>query len=240
MVRIKLNGVEVWAQEDWSLLDTIRFYGLDVPTLCHHDGLEDYGGCRLCLVEVDSGQRPKLVTSCTHPVWEGLSVRTHSRWAVETRKVVLELLLARCPTSKTLQDMAAKMGLKEVRFKPRYEDCILCGLCVRMCKEQMRSGAIVFVNRGEDSDVATPFNMASDECRRCGGCMFICPACELRCQGPDAPGVLCGSCLSPSPTCLNVYDDVKCYMSETACGTCVGRAPPNQAEGANSDREKRE
>jgi len=238
MVKIKLNGVEAWAQDDWSLLDAIRFYGLNLPTLCHHDGLEEYGGCRLCLVEVEGGSRPRLVTSCTHPVWEGLSVRTHSKWAVETRKLVLELLLARCPTSKTLQDMGAKMGLTEVRFKPRYEDCVLCGLCVRICKEQMRSGAIGFVNRGEDSDITTPFDAASEECRRCGGCMYICPACQSRCEGPRARGVLCGSCLSPSPTCLDAYDDVKCYMSETACGTCIGRLQQGGTRRSESDRKE--
>ncbi len=238
MVHIKLNGVEVWAEADWSLLETMRYYGVDVPTLCHHDGLEDYGGCRLCLVEVDTGGRPRLVTSCTHPVFEGLRVRTHSKWAVETRKVVLELLLARCPTSKTLQDMAAKMGLSEVRFKPRYEDCVLCGLCVRMCEEQMGSGAIVFVNRGQESDITTAFDITSDQCRRCGACMYICPACELRCGGPDAPGVLCGSCASPAPTCLNVYDDAKCYMSETACGTCLGRPKASQDDRGISEGRK--
>jgi NADH dehydrogenase/NADH:ubiquinone oxidoreductase subunit G len=149
MVKITLNGAEVNAEEGWSLLETIRFYGINIPTLCYHEGLEPYGGCRMCLVEVGDEKRSKLVTACTHPVWEGLRVRTHSKRAVETRKVVLELLVARSPKSRTLQDMASKMGISKVRFKPRDEDCILCGLCVRMCKEQMGSGAIGFIGRGE-------------------------------------------------------------------------------------------
>ena len=231
MVKIKLNGVEVWAEDDWTILETLRFYGINVPTLCHHDGLQEYGGCRLCLVEIGEGDRSKLVTSCTHPVWDGLSVRTHSKWAVETRKVVLELLLARCPSSRTLQDMAAQMGLREVRFKPRNQDCVLCGLCVRVCEEQMASGALGFVNRGEESGITTPFDMASDICRRCGACMYICPACQLRCQGPDAPGTLCGACTSLSPSCLEFYDDVKCYMGETSCGNCIRGQAPRGEEG---------
>jgi NADH dehydrogenase/NADH:ubiquinone oxidoreductase subunit G len=225
MVTIKLNGVNVWAEEGWSLLETLGFYGINVPTLCHHDGIEEYGGCRMCLVEVGEGDRSKLVTSCTHPVWEGLSVRSHSKWAVETRRMVLELLVARCPTSRTLQDMAAKMGLKEVRFKPRYEECILCGLCVGICREQMGSGALGFTNRGEESKITTPFDISSEECRRCGGCIYICPACQTRCQGSESPGVLCGSCMSLSPSCLDSNDDVKCYMSETSCGNCIRGRP---------------
>ncbi len=229
MVNIKINGVDVGVEEWWSLLEAIRFYGINVPTLCHHDGLEPYGGCRLCLVEAGKGNRTKLVTSCVYPVWDGLEVRTHSKWAVETRKVVLELLVARTPQSKTLQDMAAKMGIKKVRFKPRNEDCILCGLCVRMCKEQMQSGALGFVGRGENREITTPFDIASDECRRCGGCIEICPACQLRCQGPEPPGVLCGSCMSLEPSCLDHYDDVKCFMSETSCGTCVQEGRTKEA-----------
>jgi NADH dehydrogenase/NADH:ubiquinone oxidoreductase subunit G len=233
MVDIKLNGVKVWAEDGWSLLETVRFYGLNLPTLCHQDGLKEYGGCRLCLVEIGEGERSKLVTACTHPVWEGLSVRSHSKWAVETRKVVLELLVARCPTSRTLQDMAARMALEEVRFKARHEDCTLCGLCVRICGEQMNSGAIGFVSRGENRDITTPFDVSSDECRRCGGCMYICPACQSRCQGPDSPGVLCGSCMSMRPTCLDIHDDAKCFMSETSCGTCLRRS---DLQGGEEDR----
>jgi NADH dehydrogenase/NADH:ubiquinone oxidoreductase subunit G len=224
MVEITLNGAMVHAEDGWTLLDTIKFYGINILTLCYHEGLESYGGCRLCLVEVGDAKRSKLVTACTHPIWDGLNVRTHSKLAVETRKVVLELLVARMPKSKTLQDMAAQMGISELRFKPRDEDCILCGLCVRMCKEQMGSGAIGFINRGQDREITTPFDMTTDECRRCGGCIHICPACMLRCQGQDASNALCGNCYTLQPTCTDYYDDAQCYMYDTECGTCV-RSP---------------
>lgn len=223
MVDIKLNGVDVQAEKGWSLLETINFYGINIPTLCHHEGLEEYGGCRLCLVEIGDKKRSKLVTACTHPIWDGLIVRTHSKLAIDTRKVVLELLVARTPSSKVLQDMAAKMGIKEVRFKPRNEDCILCGLCVRVCKEHMRSGAISFVKRGQERDITTPFDISSNECRRCGGCIYICPVCTMRCHGPDESKskVLCGNCYQMVPTCTDHYDDAQCFMYDTECGTCV-------------------
>lgn len=221
MVKIFLNGTEVWAEDFWTILDTAKFYGINIPTLCHFEGLEEYGGCRMCLVEVGDEKRSKLVTSCTHPLWEKINIRTHSKRAVNSRKMVLELLVARTPQSKVLQDMASQMGLKEVRFKPRNEDCILCGLCVRICKEQMQSGSIGFVGRGETRDITTPFDIATTECRRCGGCIYICPACQMRCEGPDPKEVLCNRCMNMSPSCLESYDDVKCYMSETSCGTCI-------------------
>jgi len=130
-------------------------------------------------------------------------------------------MLARCPLSKTIQDLASEYGVQEMRFKPKQEECILCGLCVRMCKEQMMSGAIDFVGRGKDRRVTTAYDEKSDICRTCGGCMYICPICELRCQGPDPPGVICGGCLNMSPTCLEHYDDAQCFMAESDCGTCV-------------------
>ena len=130
-------------------------------------------------------------------------------------------MIARCPNSKTLQDLASKYNLQKIRFKIKHEDCILCGLCVRMCKEQMMSGAIDFIGRGKDRRITTAFDEKSDLCRTCGGCMYICPICELRCQGPDPPGTICGSCLEMSPTCLDFSNDAQCFMVESGCGTCM-------------------
>ncbi len=219
MLKLKLNGVDVQAEEGWTLLETARFYGLPIPTLCHYEGLSPYGACRLCLVEIGTGPNAKLVSSCTYPAEEGLEVRTHTRRVSAARKMVVELLLATCPDSKTIQDLAASMEVQKTRFKVRHDDCILCGLCVRMCSEQMSGKAIGFVNRGETRKITTPFDIRSEECRLCGGCMYICPACQLRCQGPDAPGVVCGSCLNVSPVCLEEYEDALCYLDP--CCQCL-------------------
>jgi bidirectional [NiFe] hydrogenase diaphorase subunit len=161
------------------------------------------------------------VSSCTYPALEGLKVRTHSKRVMKARKIVIELMIARCPNSKTLQDLAAKYNVQKIRFRVKHEDCLLCGLCVRMCKEQMMAGVIDFVGRGKDRRITTAFDEKSDLCRTCGGCIYICPICELRCQGPDPPGTICGSCLEMSPTCLDSYDDAQCFMVESGCGTCV-------------------
>ncbi len=221
MVSFRIDDLDVQAEPGWTILDTANFYGINIPTLCHVEGLTPYGACRLCLVEIGEGKNSKLVSSCTYPAIEGIKVRTHSRKVMKARKLVIELMLARAPSSKTLQDLASKYEVSKVRFKLKNDDCVLCGLCVRMCKEQMMSGAVDFVGHGKERKITTAFDEKSDICRTCGGCMYICPICELRCQGPDAPGAICGSCMNIPPSCLDHYEDAQCFMVESGCGTCV-------------------
>ena len=223
MPKISIDGISFDVSEDWTILETAKFLGIDIPTLCYNEGLSAWGGCRLCIVEIGVGEKSKIVTSCTYPVEEGLIVRTATKRVVTARKVILELLIAQCPTSKVLQDLAAKMGLEQVRFKPKWENCIYCGLCVRMCEEQMMAKAIGLANRGNKLKISTPFDKTSEECRRCGACMYICPACTLRCEGAKPENVLCGRCENTlQPTCLEPYDNYTCWMGlKGECGTCV-------------------
>ena len=218
MIELEIDGIDVQVEEGSSILDVARFYGIEIPTLCHHDGLTDYGACRLCIVEIGEGDKARLVSSCTYPAEQGLVVRTNSKRAVQARKMLVELLLAMCPSSKTIQDLASAMELRKVRFKVEHNDCILCGLCVRMCAEQMNAQAIDFVNRGKDRKITTPFDIKSDVCRTCGACMYICPACELRCQGPNPPSDVCGACANVLPVCLEDEDDKMCFLE--TCGWC--------------------
>jgi len=222
MVKFRLNGLEVQAEEGTTLLEAARFYGLDIPTLCYHEGLSPYGGCRLCVVEIGEGPKAKLVTSCTYPVEEGLHVRTDTKRAIASRKMMIELMLSTAPNSKVLQDLASKYGVTRQRFKVRNEECVLCGLCVRMCAEQMDGRAIGFQQRGYKRKISTPFDLKSEECRLCGGCIYICPACQLRCQGPNADTDICNACLTMDPTCLDHYEELQCWMYDVGrCGTCV-------------------
>ena len=222
MMEFILNGLPVKAEEGWTVLETANFYGLEIPTLCHHEGLTEFGGCRLCLVEIGEGSRTKLVSSCTYPAEEGLVVRTDTNRVWAARRMMIELMLSVAPGSKVLQDLASKFGVTKVRFTIRNEECILCGLCVRMCAEQMDAKAIGFQQRGHKRKISTPFDMSSEECRLCGACMYICPACQLRCQGPNAETALCNGCLTMDPTCLEHYDDLQCWMYDAGrCGTCV-------------------
>ena len=193
-MQINIDGINFDAPTGSTVLEAANFLGIKIPTLCYHEGLSPWGGCRLCIVEIGKGDRTKLVTSCTYPVEEGLLVRTTNERIENARKMILELLISQCPTSKTLQDLASEMGLNRVRFRPKWEDCIQCGLCIRMCNEQMMTSAIGFQSRGNKLKITTPFNENSEECRKCGGCIYICPACTLRCDGPQPENVLCGGC----------------------------------------------
>ncbi|MFH1723040.1 MAG: 2Fe-2S iron-sulfur cluster-binding protein [Elusimicrobiota bacterium] len=246
MPRVTIDGIDLDAERHWTVLDAARFLGLEIPTLCHEDGLSPFGGCRLCVVETGVGKRARLVTACTYPVEEGLNVRTNSRWVLRTRRMIVELLLSVCPSSKTIQDLAAKFGVQEVRFRQKHEDCILCGLCVRMCEEQMMAGAIGFVGRGQERRITTPFGAKSDVCRHCGGCMYICPVCNSRCQGPEAANAVCGNCAPLQPTCADLHEDYQCYMGPTgSCGTCVrekegGRQKETTPPGKTSGKEQKE
>jgi bidirectional [NiFe] hydrogenase diaphorase subunit len=219
MVTLTIDGVKVQAEEGTALLEVAKFYGIDIPTLCYNDELTAYGACRLCTVEVDDGRRTRLVASCLYPVKDGIKVKTHSERVIKGRKMILELLIAKCPNSKTLQDLASQMGLEKIRFKMENEDCILCGLCVRMCAEQMGSGAIGFVGRGQKREVATPFRIVNEICRNCGACMYICPAVGVQCRGIKSPGELCNSCLIITPQCIEKYGQVMC--TQESCGVCI-------------------
>jgi coenzyme F420 hydrogenase subunit beta len=220
MIEITINGLQTSVEEGTTLLEAARFLGFPIPTLCHMDGLTPYGACRLCVVEIGDGPRAKLVSSCTYPAEAGLTVRTASRRVVRARTMVLELLLASCPQSKVIQDLAAAHEVRHQRFKQEHEDCILCGLCVRICKEQMAAGAIGFAGRGEHRHITTPFDRKSEVCRLCGGCIYVCPACQLRCTYTEPDNAVCGGCANLSPPCLGKegFDDMLCYMKP--CVAC--------------------
>jgi len=226
MITLTMNGLRVSVEKGSTLLEAAEFMGFPVPTLCHMDGLSPYGACRLCVVEIGRGAEARLVTSCTYPAEEGLKVRTSSSRVLRARRMVLELLLASCPQSKTIQDLASAHGIRQQRFRQEYEDCILCGRCVRMCEEQMMAKAIGFRWRGSNRSIGTPFDAKSDVCRLCGGCMYVCPACQLRCTYNEPERAICGGCANLSPPCVakQQFDDLMCYMDPcVACEIEKGR-----------------
>jgi bidirectional [NiFe] hydrogenase diaphorase subunit len=214
MITLTINGLEVKVEKGTTILEAAKFLGFPIPTLCYMEGLSPYGACRLCVVEIGEAPRSRLVTSCTYPVEEGLKVRTASTRVLKARRMILELLLASCPQSKVIQDLASEYNIRQQRFKQEYEDCILCGLCVRMCSEQMMAKAIGFRGRGEDRSIGTPFDIKSETCRLCGGCLYVCPACQLRCTYNQPEKAICGGCANLTPPCVEKeqFDDMMCYM----------------------------
>ncbi|NQT35225.1 (2Fe-2S)-binding protein [bacterium] len=220
MIKLKINGLNTSVEKGTTILEAAQSLGFPIPTLCHMEGLTPYGACRLCVVEIGEDERAKLVTSCTYPAEEGLKVRTASSRVLRARKMILELMLASSPQSKIIQDLAAKYNVRQQRFRQEFEDCILCGLCVRMCKEQMMAGAIGFRGRGQERSIGTPFDIKSEQCRLCGGCIYVCPVCQLRCTFTEPEKAICGGCANLSPPCVDKepFDDMMCYMDP--CVAC--------------------
>ena len=220
MITLTINGIPAIVEPGTTLLEAARELGIEIPTLCHLDGLSPYGACRLCIVEIGEGPAAKLVSSCTYPAQNGLKVRTGSSRVVSARRMIIELLLASCPQSKMVQDLASAYEVRTQRFRQEHEECILCGLCVRMCAEQMMAKAIGFRGRGQSRSIGTPFDVPSEACRLCGGCMYVCPACQLRCTYNEPDKAICGACANLSAPCLEKpkFDDLMCFM--TPCVAC--------------------
>ena len=184
-IKLKIDGIEVKANEEGTILDAARKVGVEIPTLCYNSALSPFGACRVCSVEItDKRGRKKIVTSCNYPVREGLVVSTKSDKVFKTRKLLLELLLARCPKVKKIQDLAQKYGVQKPRFwiEDVEEDCILCGLCTRVCEECIGVYAINFAKRGVEREVTAPYHRLSDDCIGCGACAIVCPTNSKRIQ----------------------------------------------------------
>jgi len=196
---VKINGIDVEIGDEKNLLELIRKAGIEIPTFCYHSELSVYGACRLCIVEVDG---KGIMASCSTAPEPGMVIHTDTKEIREFRKINVELLLANhdrecptCPKSShcALQDLGRRLGVEKVRFKENPKSveidmsspsltrdpnkCVLCGDCVRVCKEVQGIGAIDFANRGSKSCVAPAFNdnLANVECVNCGQCAAVCP-----------------------------------------------------------------
>lgn len=200
MVKFTINGKEIMVEKGTTILEAARKNGIFIPTLCYDEELSIYGGCRLCLVEIEGSK--KLAASCSTLVKDGMVVYTETERLVKIRRDILDLLLSNHPNDCLtcekvgecgLQDLYYRYGVKrgtyigEVKnyaidsFNPVMErdqnKCILCGKCVRVCKEIQVTNAIDFSGRGFYAKIATGFDKPIDykNCRLCGQCISMCP-----------------------------------------------------------------
>jgi len=179
-IRLKIDEKEVIAKEGMTLLEAAQSAGISIPTLCHHEKLEPFGGCRLCIVEIDLRGRTMLVVSCVYLVEENLVVRTRSEKIDRIRKNLLELLLAHAPDAPQLKDLAAEYGADRDRYKKEASFCIHCGLCVRYCAEVIKKNAVGFIDRGVRKEIAFIPEIALKECAECKECFPLCPTSYLQ------------------------------------------------------------
>jgi bidirectional [NiFe] hydrogenase diaphorase subunit len=179
-ISLKIDGKEVAASEDMTILDAAKSAGISIPTICHHEKLEPFGGCRLCTVEVEAGGRANLVAACTHPVQAGLVVKTKSSQLERIRKMLTEELLAHAPESEVLQQLAREYRADKDRFPREASFCILCGLCVRYCDEIKKKNAVGFVDRGPNREISFIPEIAAKECWTCKECFPLCPTSALQ------------------------------------------------------------
>lgn len=174
-VTLLIDGKAVQAREGATVLQAAKAAGIVIPTLCHLDMLEPYGGCRLCTVEIEVKGWKKLVASCLYPVENDLVVTTRSAKVDRIRKMILELLLAHAPDAFDLQDMAKEYGADRNRFEKEASFCIHCGLCVRYCAEIKKKNAVGFINRGTRKEIAFIPEISHKECWDCKECFPLCP-----------------------------------------------------------------
>jgi heterodisulfide reductase subunit A len=174
-IKLKINGITTEAEDRTPILAIAEKLGIKIPTLCHHPLLEPYGVCRICTVEVHSGKRTRMVTACNYPATSGIEVLTDSERVRRDRKMILEWMLSRCGHVPVIQKLAAEYGIAEPRFGRGDEDCILCGLCVRVCSDVVGAHVLGFFGRGTTREVSTPYGETSAKCIACGACAHVCP-----------------------------------------------------------------
>ncbi|MBU4495693.1 MAG: FAD-dependent oxidoreductase [Acidobacteria bacterium] len=236
-IPITINRKKLQVPPGETILNAAKGAEIDIPTLCHNSALSPYGACRICLVEIIEGGKPGLVAACHYKAREGLVIETDTPAVRKTRRMMMELLLARNPESQTLKDLAKQLEVSESRIRRNeHDDCILCGLCVRMCRERMGQNVLSFAFRGDKRTVSPAFDRTSPVCIGCGACEFICPTNAIFpkdiCQKPLVPilsdfeaglgkrpvvNILYPQAVPNVPT----IDKERClHLTSDACGIC--------------------
>lgn len=202
MVNLTIDNTQVTVPKDATIYDAAKSAGIKIPILCHDKKLHPFGGCRMCLVEVEQ-MKGRLIPACTTPVTEGMIVRTSNEEIIKARKLVLKLLLLKHPLDCPVCDAAGDCDLQNLTYeykvnKNDFSDekfhheidyvnplierdmnrCILCGKCARICDEIVSYGAYSFINRGLEAKIGTEFDGPLN-CEFCGSCISVCPVGSL-------------------------------------------------------------
>ena len=201
IITFKINGQDIGAREDETILELARENGISIPTLCYLEGVSAYGGCRLCMVEIKGSNR--LFPACMTYPDEGMEIATNSERLQTYRKQTVELLFSErnhvcavCVSNGNceLQDKAYKLGMTHVNvpylnpnlpvdashpfFGLDHNRCIMCTRCVRVCDEIEGAHTWDVMGRGADARIVADLNQPwgeSKSCTSCGKCVQVCP-----------------------------------------------------------------
>ena len=205
-VTITIDGQTVETTEGTSVLAAALEAGICIPNLCYLPETPPTGACRVCLVEIERNGRTRMTASCTLEAKEGMVIHAHSENVLRARRNVVELLLAEASQSPVLQALAERLGVDEVRYPEREEDCILCGRCVAACAAIAGTGAKGFIGRGNKRHIGLPLY---DEkyCQKCDECRERCPLEIAPVSKRGKPGGVCGSELSKNDQIPEMCED---------------------------------
>lgn len=243
MITLQIDGKQVQVSPDVPILKAAEKAGIWIPTMCYSELFEPYGVCRLCSVEVVRGKRSRIVTACNYPVREGITVNTNSPKIQWIRKLIMELMLSRWPNVPVVKEMAEKLGVVEPRIPSLERDeasdaCILCGMCVNVCRDLVGASVLAFGNRGIKREVVLPFDVQSEACIVCGACYHVCPTGHIKMVVEEYRGKPPELTLGPKtsiyvPTMqavprVPVIDEESCIKFQTdGCETCAKVCEPN-------------
>ncbi|MBR3697822.1 MAG: [Clostridia bacterium] len=205
MIKLTIDNIPVEVQEGTTILEAARLVNINIPTLCFLKDINEYGNCRMCIVEVEG--RNNFATSCIQKCEEGMVVHTHTKKVMDARKMVLDLTLSNhhkdcltCVRSGNceLQKLAIQYNVKEIEYAGEqsehtvddkspsivrdFNKCVLCKRCVATCKNVQDIGAIEATNRGFESCISTACDASLNDvdCTFCGQCIMSCPVGALR------------------------------------------------------------
>ena len=198
---LTINGQDISALADDTILQTAQDAGIRIPTLCHLDGLTDVSACRMCLVQIEGIN--KLLPACVTKVEEGMKILTHTPKLREYRRMIIELLFAEgnhvcsvCVVNGNcqLQDLAIEVGMDHSRFAYRFPSrevdlshplfgkdqnrCVLCTRCVRTCDQIEGAHVWDVAGRGYNATIVSGLNQpwgSVEACTECGKCVESCP-----------------------------------------------------------------
>lgn len=234
MVKVTIDGLEIEVEEETTILKAARQLGITIPALCYNELIEPYAVCRLCVVELQRGQRTRLVTACNYPLRESVVIRTNSERVQRLRRMNIELLMARAPGAKIIQDLAAEMGIERTRFplEDSDEKCILCGLCVQACSDVVQAYALGFSERGSKRVIGPPYDTTPETCILCGACAYFCPTGHIKMTDTDGRILHSELTLGPNaaitlpfrqaiPNVPRVNPDYCIHMKTGGCELCV-------------------